>query len=132
MLSSSGVRVLVVDDEPCIRESLSEFLSDYDYVVSSTESAEEALELLASAPQDVAIVDIRLPGMSGEAFMEQAHSVSPSIRFLVHTGSVHYMVSDELEKVGVRPEHVFLKPLSDLSVIAKQIEVLYRERGGQE
>ncbi|MCP4689426.1 MAG: response regulator [Desulfobacterales bacterium] len=121
---SLPTRVLIVDDEISIRHSLSEFLSDYDLDVTSVESAEEALKLLPGESFEVAIVDIRLPRMSGEAFILQAHEISPQIRFLIHTGSVDYRISNDLERIGVNAKHVHIKPLPDLDKIFEAIEEL--------
>jgi DNA-binding NtrC family response regulator len=122
------IRVLVVDEEPSIRESLVEYLDDFDFDVSSAENAEDALELLARTPQDVAIVDLRLPGMSGETMIQRAHEMMPAMRFLIYTGSVGYHLSEELERIGMRSEDVFTKPLTDLSLLIKSIQKLMQDK----
>ncbi|AKH21404.1 hypothetical protein AAY24_14745 [Sedimenticola thiotaurini] len=120
ILSESG-RILVIDDEISIRESLCAFLEDYDYQVESAESAEEALERLRHEIFDLAIVDMRLSGMSGDIFITKAIRVLPSLRFLIHTGSVEFYLSDELKRLGIREEHVYLKPLNDLTMLAEGV-----------
>jgi CheY-like chemotaxis protein len=117
----SPIHVLVVDDEPSIRNSLVEFLKDCRFVVSAAESAESALALIDHTPIDVAIVDIRLPRLDGDSFILQAHQRCPRMRFLIHTGSVEYKLPDELKAFGVGPDHVFLKPQMDLSVFETAI-----------
>ncbi|WP_199930390.1 response regulator [Sedimenticola thiotaurini] len=119
-MSESG-RILVIDDEISIRESLCAFLEDYDYQVESAESAEEALERLRHEIFDLAIVDMRLSGMSGDIFITKAIRVLPSLRFLIHTGSVEFYLSDELKRLGIREEHVYLKPLNDLTMLAEGV-----------
>ncbi len=123
---SMPMRVLIVDDEISIRHSLSEFLSDYDLDVTSVESAEEALKLLPGEFFEVAIVDIRLPRMSGEMFILKAHEKAPDLRFLIHTGSVDYRISNDLEKIGINEKHVHIKPLPDLDKIFEAIEDLMK------
>jgi len=118
---TSPIRVLVVDDEPSIHNSLVEFLEDCQFVVSAAESAESALELIDRTPIDVAIVDIRLPKLDGDSFILQAHRRYPRMQFLIHTGSVEYKLPDELKRFGVTHENVFLKPQMDLSVFEKAI-----------
>ena len=76
-MSASAVRVLVVDDESCIRNSLVNYLEDRGCKVVSAESAEEALETLRTEAVDVAIVDIRLPGMDGNGLIFAAHEMLP-------------------------------------------------------
>ncbi len=126
-MMSSPVRVLVVDDEESIRESMAEFLDDYDYDVSAAESAEEALDLLVDTPCDVAVVDLRLPGISGDAFILKAHSKWPAMRFLIHTGSVNFHITERLEAIGMRSSDVYIKPQPDLIRIVDGIENLVKD-----
>ncbi len=58
-------RVLVVDDEPLIRQSLAGVLEDEGYQVHAAVSGESALAALADGPADVALLDVWLPGMDG-------------------------------------------------------------------
>lgn len=58
--------VLVVDDDPYIREALSEVLADEGYPVDTARDGEEALERLGHAPRpSLILLDLRMPGMSG-------------------------------------------------------------------
>jgi len=124
MGEAKPTRVLVVDDEETIRESLLAFLDDCDFSVSAVATAEEALAVIGHTPHDVGIVDLRLPGMSGDAFILRAHKIAPSMRFLLHTGSSNYHLTRDLVQAGLRPEHVFRKPITDLAILVKGIEEL--------
>ena len=115
-------RVLVIDDELSIRGSLSEFLEDFDFQVTSAASAEEALEILTSQPYDAVIVDLRLTGMSGDMMIPRAHLLQPNLLFLIHTGSVGYHLSEELLRLGMTSENVMYKPLSDMMILINFLE----------
>lgn len=121
---SSQTRVLIVDDEPAIRNSLVEFLEDCQFDLYAADSAEHALDLIARIPIDVAVVDIRLPKLDGDSLIMQAHLLRPNLRFLIHTGSVEYKLPEELRRLGVTPKHVFHKPQMDLSVFETAINQL--------
>jgi len=121
---TSTIRVLVVDDEPSIRNSLVEFLEDCQFDVLAADSAENALDLIARFPVDVALVDIRLPKLDGDSLILQANALRPRMRFLIHTGSMEYQPPEELEALGVAPEHIFLKPQTDLTVFRNAINDL--------
>ena len=121
MAMEMPVKVLVVDDEPGIRESLADFLDDYEFDVFSAESAEQALKIVESENLDIAIVDLRLPGISGDTMILKSHSLRPEMKFLIHTGSVDYRLSDELKAIGMGSENLFLKPIPDLTVIIDAI-----------
>ena len=124
MLDYSSIRVLVIDDEPAICSSLTAFLEDYGFQASAAESAEEALELMKSNEYEVCIVDMRLPGMSGEDLIVQASERYPNQRHIIYTGSISYNLSEHLKELGIRPEHVFLKPVRVLSLVVKCIKQL--------
>ena len=113
--------ILVIDDEVSIRESLKAFLEDYDYVVESANSAEEALDLLKNSTYDLAVVDMRLPGESGDAFIIKAHELYAELEFLIHTGSVEFQLTDGLKQIGLTQEDVYLKPLHDIAILAEGI-----------
>ena len=57
--------VLIVDDEPGIRESLASILQDEGYLVDAVGSAEEALERVSSGELELILLDVWLPGMDG-------------------------------------------------------------------
>jgi CheY-like chemotaxis protein len=58
--------VLVVDDDPYIRDALADVLADEGYEVTAARDGEEALEILrASLRPAVILLDLRMPGMSG-------------------------------------------------------------------
>jgi CheY-like chemotaxis protein len=126
--SSEPFRILVIDDEASIRESLCAFLEDHDYAVESAESAEEALEMLQRARFDLAIVDMRLPGESGDVFIVKAAQLLRDLRFLIHTGSVEFHLTEALKKQGITTEHVYLKPLNDLTVLVEGVRKLLHEK----
>lgn len=124
MLDCASIRVLVIDDEPAICSSLSAFLEDYGFRASSAESAEEALELMKNKVYDVCIVDMRLPGMSGEDLIIAARERYENQRHIIYTGSISYNLSEQLKELGMRPEYVFLKPVRVLSLLVKCIKEL--------
>ncbi len=128
MSEGSSIRVLIIDDEPAIYRSLGEFLEDCDFEVMSAENAEDAFNILKNKPQDVAIVDLRLPSMNGETLILKAHEMQPALRYLIFTGSDEYTLSEELENIGIRPEHIISKPLSNLSLMVEAIqELMHKE-----
>jgi DNA-binding NtrC family response regulator len=119
-------RVLIVDDESSIRESLAEFLRDFGMLAETATNAEEALDLLAEKPFELLIADLRLPGMTGDVMIPKAHQLQPNLQFLIHTGSIDYRLSNELVALGLTPTQVILKPLSDLTILLDKIEALFK------
>jgi DNA-binding NtrC family response regulator len=72
-------RILLVDDDPGVREAMSAFLSRSGYDVSVAECGETALARAATTPCDVVVSDLKMPGMTGiellEALRQQGHSI---------------------------------------------------------
>ena len=116
------MRVLIVDDEYLIATSLQAFLEDEGIVAAAATSGEEAIEILRENNKyDVCIMDIRLPGMDGNSAMLSIHEICPEMRFIVHTGSVNYIVPDDLQGLRISVNHLFRKPLSDMTLVADAI-----------
>ena len=123
-MTSSTIRVLVVDDEEIIRINLVAFLEDEGFYVLSAGSCEEALELLAVQTVDTAVVDIRLPRMDGNDFIVKAHEMHPKTKFVVYTGSTSYTLPETFISLGISVDHVFKKPLDDIGILAQAIRQL--------
>lgn len=109
---TTPARIMVIDDEERIRQLLLDFLEDYDdeFVLRACESAEEALDELAREAADLCIVDMRLPGMDGQAFILLAHQRGLCPRFVLHTGSMDFALNRDLEDIGLEDADVFFKP----------------------
>ena len=85
----TDILVLIVDDEEMVRENLEAYLEDEGFRIVTASSGEAALELLADINPDVGIIDMRLPGLSGNDFILRAHALRPHLRYLIHTGSTN-------------------------------------------
>ena len=87
-------QLLIVDDEPGIRESLSSILQDEGYAVDSVASAEEALQRAAAGDVEVVLLDVWLPGMDGlEALSRfQAAQRPPAVIMISGHGTIETAV----------------------------------------
>lgn len=81
------IRVLVVDDHEIVRSGLQQLLAkDKDlHVVGLVETGEEALRVIPAVTPDVALVDYRLPGMSGVELCEQITNTHPDVSVIMLT-----------------------------------------------
>jgi two-component system response regulator AtoC len=82
--------VLLVDDEGCIRASVSRVLERAGYVVTLAASGAEALERVRAERYAVVICDLRMPGLSGIALFDQLQQAAPGLagRILVASGDL--------------------------------------------
>ena len=123
------LRIMIVDDDPTVLMNLAAYLEDEGFVVLPAIAAEVALEILgATPPPDLAVVDIRMPGMNGEELILAARRRVPALRFLIHTGSSDYTPPAELKSIGVTEADVLRKPLTDLAALREAIERLVKGR----
>ncbi len=79
-------KVLIVDDEKSIRNTLSEFLRREGYQVDAVEDAVKALAILDQEIFDVVVTDIIMPCMSGVELLEQVRKNIPDIQVILMTG----------------------------------------------
>jgi DNA-binding response OmpR family regulator len=74
----TSAHIVVVDDEPDLRDMVREYLLKQGYAVSEAESGDALWTLLAERPVDLAILDINMPGRTGSASPVNCASGVPS------------------------------------------------------
>jgi CheY-like chemotaxis protein len=79
-------RVLVVDDEPDVREMLEAVLGGEGYQVTTVPDGETALAAARSTRFDLATMDLRMPGMSGREALAALREIDPQLPVLVISG----------------------------------------------
>jgi two-component system, NtrC family, response regulator HydG len=84
-LSEKG-RLLIVDDEPVVRDSLSKWFAEEGYDVGTAESAAEALRRLSQGHWDLALVDIKMPGTDGIELQRRLREINPELVVVIMTG----------------------------------------------
>lgn len=92
-------RVLVVDDEPSLRLTLTEFLKRAGYEVFAAADVQSALHL-GSASFDVAVIDINLPGRSGIELLQEINSRDSYVPVIMITGEPNLSVIPEIVRAG--------------------------------
>lgn len=78
--------ILVVDDEKVVREGCQRVLSGKDYSVRLAENGQEAMALLETKTIDMILLDLKMPGMSGEEVLEHVNRLYPDVPVIVITG----------------------------------------------
>jgi DNA-binding NtrC family response regulator len=91
-----AVRLLLVDDEETLLDLLGKYLERLGYEVHTCSSAAAALERFDSDPKGYALVltDLTLPGMKGDAMLEQMRTLNPSLRAILTSGYPYVPQSD--------------------------------------
>jgi len=111
----AGVRCLVADDHPAVVNAVSDYLADAGFeIIARARNGAEALEKLASTGADVAIVDLRMPGMSGTEVAREALRVAPKTGVILYTGQADQALLVEAVDAGARGFVLKEAPLTDL------------------
>ncbi len=105
--TGEGTRVLVVDDESLVLNVTRELLTRTGHSVSTAPSGEAALTILESSPVafDVALIDLRMPGIGGLETMRRARRINPGLPVVIVSGNVFDAPSE-----ATLPEGVVLLP----------------------
>lgn len=120
-LNGTGEYILVVDDEPYLRDIASETLRSFGYTVDSVCSGELALKFLRQTPVDLVVLDMLMePGLNGRQTYEEIVKLYPDQKALIVSG---FSESDDVKaalKLGVKG---FIKKPYSLTQLAKAVKV---------
>ncbi len=103
------VRVLVVDDDPRIRDTMGDILTLEGFDVTAAPDGKAAIALCRQEAFDFALLDIGMPGMNGVETLEGLKATDPSLRVVMITGLEAGDLAQRAMEAGA--EAVFRKPL---------------------
>jgi diguanylate cyclase (GGDEF)-like protein len=125
--ASSEKLVLLVDDDPQIRESLSRYLQRNNFSVITAGTGEEALDRVDSHPIDMIVSDINMPGMSGFALREKLRDDYRTQDILFVFLTARSQPSDQVRGFGQQIDDYLAKPI-DPEVFLAHIESIFERR----
>ncbi len=102
--------ILIVDDEPIVREAIRDWLVDAGYDVTTAESGERALEITARQDFGLIILDVRLPGKTGIRVLEEMKEAKPDVKAIIITAYASPQMRTEAVKLGAL--HYLSKPIA--------------------
>ena len=116
--------ILVVDDEPVARQSLTDILKLEGHNVTSAPNGQAAVEFVRTHPIDLMIVDLRMPGMDGLEVVQVVNQISPDTEVILLTafGSTETAI----QALRLRIHDYLLKPASPAQVLASVKKGLVR------
>jgi len=126
--SAAATHVLVVDDDPSVRQIVTEYLSDYDIRVTALESGRDIESVMSTNTIDVVILDLKLPGEDGMQIARRLRE-SSDIPIIMLTGR-----KDEADRVmglELAADDYVTKPCSPRELLAR-IRALLRRTHGKE
>ena len=117
-------RILVVDDELAVRDSLKEWLEEEGFSVAMAGSGPEALELMLAAPYHLMLLDIKMPGMEGVEVLERAKALAPELTVIMMTAYATVDTAVEAMKIGA--SDYLVKPF-ELEVLMPKVVQAYQK-----
>jgi DNA-binding response OmpR family regulator len=119
-------RVLVIDDEPTIRENLGQLLGDEGYVVDLAVDGETALDRVHAMRPDAILLDLLMPGMNGRQFLQALRDdpAYANVPVLIMT-AVHGL---EVNLATLGASEVVEKPFNVDELLNKVALAVYRSR----
>ena len=132
MAHVSEKRILVVDDEPDVRDFLSTCLEDAGFQVSTAFDGQDALEKIEKNAPDLITLDMIMPRMSGIALMRKLRDKDEwkSIPVVIITAHANDEMGEkdveELYKNEIKPgpEHIIEKPITPIKLVTGVADIL--------
>jgi two-component system KDP operon response regulator KdpE len=113
---TSGIRILVVDDEPQIQRFLKLGLTAGGFVVSAAATAAEAIRMIATTAPDVVLLDLGLPDLDGKDVIRQARAFSQVPIIVV---SARDRESEKIEALDLGADDYVNKPFGIGELLAR-------------
>ncbi len=104
------IRVLIVDDDKRIRESLSSLLQEEGYSTISCSNGEQSLRVVNDEKIDIVLLDVILPGIGGLEILKKLKKIDTQIKVLMISGKADFETAVEATKLGAF--NFFEKPLN--------------------
>ncbi len=123
------MRILVVEDDKDISSYIVKGLGQIGYSADGVENAEDALFILEGTHYDIAIIDLMLPGLSGEQLIENIRTKGENIPIIILSAKGE--ISDKVRGLEVGADDYLTKPFS-FTELAARINALHRRLVGKE
>lgn len=118
-------KLIVIDDEELIAESLCDFIGDAGFDTLYALDGLSGLEIIRQDTAiDLAILDRNLPDIKLTELAREIIKIRPSIQIIVHTGDLTYEVSSELLSLGVKPGSIIYKPITDFDKVLSLVKAM--------
>ena len=100
MIEVNNSRILIVDDDKTMAETLADVLEASDYDVTTVNSGQEAIEIVKKEKFDIGLLDIKMPGINGVEALKQIKKNLPEAFFAMMTAYSFSELIDEAKNEG--------------------------------
>jgi two-component system response regulator RegA len=115
-VTAAGGTILLVDDDEVFRERLARALRERGYIVTTAGDHDGALGAARAEKPDFAVVDLRMPGLSGLALIGPLHEIAAEARIVVLTG--YGSITSAVEALRAGAHDYLSKPVDADQIIA--------------
>jgi serine phosphatase RsbU (regulator of sigma subunit) len=112
-------RILVIDDDSAVRDSLGLYLAELGYEVFEADDGGEGMAQFFRHQPDVVLCDLRMPHVDGMSVLRQLSDRAPETPIIVISGAGS--MSDVVEALRLGASDYFIKPVADMAVLAHSI-----------
>ena len=123
MLAHKKIKILVVDDELSIRESLSGWLEQDGFEVESAANGLAALGMIQETRYDIMLIDVKMPEMDGLTLLKKLKEIEPDTAVVMMTA--HGAIQDAVDAMRQGAYDYLLKPF-DLEELSLTVDKLVR------
>ena len=109
-----GLRVLVVDDDPAIRDALSRTLEKLGFAVALAEDGHAGLEQIRAGGIHIVLADLKMPKMSGQELLKATKALAPDVEVIVITG--HGTIEDAVDAMKEGAYDFITKPFKRIQL----------------
>jgi len=113
-------RILVIDDEEYIRDSVRSFLEDYGYEVLEAENGRIGIEVFDREKPDLVLCDLRMPELDGLDVLAYVREKSPETPIIIVSGVGN--IGDTVEALRLGAWNYIIKPVQDMNVLSHAVE----------
>jgi DNA-binding NtrC family response regulator len=107
--------ILIVDDDPKMRELLTSILENAAYIVETARDGKEAIKTCKKFPFDVALIDVELPDMKGTKLLSILKALQPKMIKIIITG--YPSVENAVTAVNEKADGYILKPFDPANLL---------------
>jgi DNA-binding response OmpR family regulator len=93
-------KFLIVDDEPGVSAAFECFLTADGHAVRTAGNADQALRLVREEMPDVALLDVRMPGVDGLAVLRQLRKISPETKVIMVSAYLNRKLREQVTHLG--------------------------------
>ncbi len=100
MTPSRMLRILIADDEDIVHITIGSLLKEFGHHTEGEWNGVSALEAIRSQSFDLALVDVRMPGLDGLSLLSKAKEIKPDMEVIIMTGHGDPLMSKQAKEKG--------------------------------